>query len=136
MPSPKPKIMNTKTAAIIIGLAFLAVGILGYFDNPIVGSSANAIFHTDQTHNIVHLASGILFLLIAVASPGSAGFFMKLFGIVYLALGIYGAATMGAEESKKLLGFLHVNKADNYLHIGLGVVIFLASLAGPRTARA
>jgi len=128
--------MNTKTAAIIIGLAFVAVGILGFVSNPIVGSSPDAIFHTDQTHNIVHLVSGALFLLIAVASPGSAGGFLKLFGIVYLALGIYGAATMGAEESKKLLGFLHVNKADNYLHIGLGAVILLAGFLGPRTARA
>ena len=124
--------MNTKTAAIIIGLAFVAVGILGFVSNPIVGSSYDAIFHTDQTHNIVHLVSGALFLLIAIASPGSAGGFLKLFGIVYLGLGIYGAATMGAEETKKLLGFLHVNKADNYLHIGLGAIIFLAGMFGPK----
>ena len=118
--------MNTKTAAIIIGLAFIAVGILGFFSNPIVGSSPDAIFHTDQTHNIVHLASGGLFLLIAIAAPGSAGGLLKIFGIVYLALGVYGAVTMGSEESKMLFNFLHVNKADNYLHIGLGLVIFLA----------
>lgn len=118
--------MNTKTAAIVIGLAFLAVGALGFVSNPIVGSSADAIFHADQTHNIVHLASGALFLLIALAAPGSAAGFLKLFGIVYLGLGIYGMATMGDEATKKLLGFLHVNKADNYLHIGLGIVIFLA----------
>ena len=127
--------MNTKTAAIIIGLAFLAVGILGFVQNPIVGSSHDAIFHTDQVHNIVHLVSGALFLLIAIASPGSAGAFLKIFGIVYLGLGIYGAATMGTEETKKLLGFLHVNKADNYLHIGLGAIIFLAGFLRPGTSR-
>ena len=126
--------MNSKTAAIIFGLAFVAVGILGFVSNPIVGSSHDAIFHTDQTHNIVHLVSGALFLLIALAAPGSAGVFLTLFGIVYLALGVYGAATMGAEESKQLLGFLHVNKADNYLHIGLGAVIFLAGISGRRRA--
>ena len=118
--------MNTKTAAIVIGIIFVIVGLLGFVSNPIVGSSPDAIFHTDQTHNIVHIVSGALFLLVAVASPASAGTFLKIFGIVYLGLGIYGAATMGAEETKKLLGFLHVNKADNWLHIGLGAVIFLA----------
>src|SRR6185436_3456735 len=128
--------MNTKTAAIIIGLAFIVVGILGFISNPIVGSSHDAIFHTDQTHNIVHLISGALFLLIAIAAPGSAGGFLKLFGIVYLGLGIYGAVTMGTAETQKLLGFLHVNKADNYLHIGLGAVIFLAGFLSPRTVRA
>jgi len=127
--------MNTKTAAIIIGLAFIVVGILGFISNPLVGSSHDAIFHTDQTHNIVHLASGALFLLIAIASPQSAGAFLIFFGIVYLALGVYGATTMGSEESKKLLGFLHVNKADNYLHIGLGAIIFLAGTMGPRRVK-
>jgi len=83
-------------------------------------------------HNIVHIVSGALFLLIAIAAPGSAATFLKLFGIVYLGLGIYGMATMGSAESKELLGFLHVNKADNYLHIGLGIVIFLAGLMRPR----
>jgi hypothetical protein len=69
-----------------------------------------------------------LFLLIAFAAPASASAFLKIFGIVYLGLGIYGMATMGSNETQKLLGFLHVNKADNYLHIGLGIIIFLAGL--------
>ena len=118
--------MNTKTAAIVIGLAFLAVGLLGFVSNPVVGASPDAIFHTDKIHNIVHIVSGALFLLIAIAAPGSTAGFLKLFGIIYLGLGIYGAVTMGSAETQKLLGFLHVNKADNYLHIGLGAVIFLA----------
>lgn len=120
--------MNTKTAAIVIGLAFLAVGLLGFVSNPIVGAPPDAIFHTDNVHNIVHIVSGALFLLIAFAAPASASAFLKIFGIVYLGLGIYGMATMGSNETQKLLGFLHVNKADNYLHIGLGIIIFLAGL--------
>ena len=120
--------MNTKTAAIVIGLVFLAVGLLGFVSNPIVGASHDAIFHTDKVHNIVHIVSGALFILIALAAPGSASTFLKVFGIVYLGLGIYGIATMGSAETQKLLGFLHVNKADNYLHIGLGIIIFLAGL--------
>jgi len=125
---PKHTLMNTKTAAIVIGLAFLAVGFLGFVSNPIVGASPDAIFHTDKVHNIVHIVSGALFILIAIAAPASASIFLKLFGIVYLGLGIYGMATMGSLETQALLGFLHVNKADNYLHIGLGIVIFLAGL--------
>lgn len=121
--------MTTKTAAIIIGLAFLAVGLLGFVSNPIVGASHDAIFHTDKVHNIVHIVSGALFILIALAAPASAAAFLKIFGIVYLGLGIYGMATMGTAETQKLLGFLHVNRADNYLHIGLGIIIFLAGFA-------
>ena len=118
--------MNSKTASILIGLVFLAVGCLGFVANPIIGGSHDAIFHADKTHNIVHLVSGALFLLIAVAMPASAAGFCKVFGVVFLALGVWGLFQYGTEGMGKLLGFLHVNGADNFLHIGLGFVIFLA----------
>jgi hypothetical protein len=120
--------MNTKTASILIGLAFLAVGGLGFVDNPIVGESPNAIFHADTVHNIVHIVSGALFLLVALAMPANAGGFCKLFGIVYLLLGVVGLIQYGTDGTGKLLGFLHVNGADNFLHIGLGLIIFLAGM--------
>jgi hypothetical protein len=120
--------MNTKTASTIIGIIFLAVGLLGFIENPIIGESHDAFFHADTTHNMVHIVSGVLFLLIAFASPSNAGLFLKIFGLVYLGLGIWGAATIGSEPMITLLGFLHVNSKDNYLHIALGAVIFLAGL--------
>jgi hypothetical protein len=120
--------MTTKTAALILGLIFLAVGLLGFVPNPIVGESHDALFHADAVHNGVHIVSGILFLLVALAAPARAGLFLKVFGVVYLLLGILGMATIGSEGMTELLGFLPVNGADNYLHIGLGIVIFLAGL--------
>ena len=118
--------MTAKTAAIIIGLLFIAVGLLGYVENPIVGTAEGAMFHADNVHNIVHLVSGALFLLVALAAPGSAPGFMKLFGVVYFAIGVIGLVQYGTDGMGKLFGFLHVNGADNFLHIGLGLVIFLA----------
>jgi hypothetical protein len=116
----------------VIGLIFIAVGLLGFVDNPIIGESENAIFHADRTHNLVHIISGVLFVLIALAAPGFASTFLILFGLVYLALGIIGMVTIGSEGLTKLLGFLHVNGADNYLHIALGVVILIAGFASRR----
>jgi len=118
--------MSTKTASLIFGIAFLAVGILGYFSNPIISSSDDAIFHTDSLHNIIHIVSGILFFIFALAVPASAGTFLKVFGTIYLLLGIAGVIAIGNDEHVKLLGFLLVNNADNYLHIGLGAAILLA----------
>ena len=120
--------MTTKTAALILGLIFLAVGLLGFVPNPIVGESHDALFHADAVHNGVHIVSGILFLLVALTAPARAGLFLKVFGVVYLLLGILGMATIGSEGMTELLGFLPVNGPDNYLHIGLGIVIFLAGL--------
>lgn len=126
--------MTAKTAALIIGVIFIAVGLLGFIDNPIIANSDQAIFHADTTHSIVHIVSGVLFVLIAMAAPGSAATFLVIFGIVYLAIGILGATSIGDAGMTKVLGFLHVNPADNYLHIALGIVIALAGMATRRRA--
>jgi len=118
--------MNARTAAIIIGVLFIGVGLLGYVPNPIIGESPDAIFHADSVHNMVHIVSGVLFLLIAVAAPAASAGFLKIFGLVYLLLGILGMTRIGEDGMTNLFGFLHVNGPDNYLHIGLGLVILLA----------
>ena len=107
--------MTAKTAALVIGVIFIAVGLLGFIDNPIIANSDQAIFHADTTHSMVHIVSGVLFVLIAMAAPGSASTFLVIFGIVYLAIGILGITSVGEDGMAKVLGFLHVNAADNYL---------------------
>ena len=57
---------------------------------------------------------------------------MKIFGVIYFLLGVMGLLNIGSEGTTTLLGFLHVNGADNYLHIALGVIIFLAGMMKPR----
>src|SRR5687768_12411754 len=104
--------MTTKSLSILIGIVFLAVGLLGFTANPIIGSG-NAFFHTDVLHNVVHLLSGALFLLVAIAVPASVASFMKVFGIVYFVLGVLGLVFFGMSGEGQLLGFLHVNGADN-----------------------
>lgn len=118
--------MTTKTASLLIGAAFIAVGILGFFPNPVVGEEEGAIFHTDQIHNIIHLVSGGLMMLIPLARTGVTSSFLKGFGAVYFALGVIGMIKYGSTGMGKLFGILHVNGADNYLHIGLGLLIFFA----------
>lgn len=110
-----------KTFALIFGIVFLLVGILGYFPNPIVGESA--YFHTDGMHNIVHLVSGAFFLLVALFAPMYAALAMMIFGVVYLLVAILGFIGMDP-----VLGFIEVNGADNFLHLALGVVIGLVGL--------
>src|SRR6266480_4449430 len=60
-----------KATAILVGLIFLLIGIVGFV--PAI-TSANGmllgIFHVNTAHNIVHLASGIVFLLCGMAGTG------------------------------------------------------------------
>ena len=127
--------MNTRSASIAIGIIFIAVGLLGFISNPIIGESDSAIFHADTVHNSVHIVSGVLFLIFGLAAPASASVFLIIFGMVYFFLGILGLINIGTEGMGKLLGFLHVNGADNYLHIALGLLIFLAGVALPKYGR-
>src|SRR5687768_14970316 len=101
--------MNTKTASAIIGIIFIAVGILGFVPNPIIYDSDTAIFHADSLHSSVHITSGILFLLFALTAPSSAGTFLKIFGVVYFLLGVLGLVNIGTSGMGTVLGFLHVN---------------------------
>lgn len=129
--------MTAKTAALLFGVVFIAVGLLGFVDNPIIGDADNVIFHADTTHNMVHIISGVLFVLVAMAAPAAASGFMIVFGLVYLLLGILGLTSIGSNGMIRLLGFLHVNGNDNYLHLVLGIVIALGGFMtrrAPRTA--
>jgi hypothetical protein len=126
--------MTTKTASLIIGFTFIAVGLLGFVPNPVIYNSHDAIFHADAVHSSVHILSGILFVAVALGATASAPTFMKVFGVVYFLLGVMGLLTIGDEGMTRLLGFLHVNGPDNFLHIALGIVIFLASTLKPNVA--
>ena len=120
--------MKTKTISLIFGITFLAVGILGFIPNPIVGDSDTALFHADKIHNIVHLVSGLLILIFGLFIPSFSRSFLKVFGVIYLLIGVLGFFQIGEATDTTVLGFLHVNQADNFLHLFLGVTIFLAGV--------
>ncbi len=111
--------LNAKTAAVILGIVFLAVGILGFFPNPLV--SPTGLFVVNTTHNIVHLASGAVLLAGAYSTLG-ASLALKVVGAVYALVAILGLIMGGP----MLLGLVAMNTADHWLHVILAVVILAA----------
>ena len=71
-----------KSASILFGIVFLAVGILGFVPGITNDEMLLGIFHVNLAHNIVHLASGVVFLLCGMAGAGPSSAFFKIFGIV------------------------------------------------------
>jgi hypothetical protein len=60
-----------KWYAAAVGAVLVMIGLLGFVDNPIVGEPQNdPIFHTGLIHNIVHIATGVLALLIPYGVGG------------------------------------------------------------------
>jgi hypothetical protein len=124
-----------KTAAILFGIVFLAVGILGFV--PACTTDMNGmpmllgIFHVNAAHNYVHLASGAVFLICGIAGAGPSRTFFKIFGIVYAIVAIMGFMN----GDKPLLGLISNNMADVWLHTALAVVmLFLGFVAKDSTA--
>lgn len=112
----------TKNITVVLGIVFILVGILGFIPNPIVGSTG--IFETDLGHNLVHLAAGGVLLFAGLQSEQLARLGLQAFGAVYLLVGLVGLAVVDSTVGHgSLLGLVHLNGADNWLHIALGLVL-------------
>ena len=123
-----------KTAAIIFGVVFLAVGILGF----VPGATTDVggmpmllgIFHVNAAHNFVHLASGVVFLLCGMAGAGPARTFFKIFGLVYALVAVLGFM----KGDGMLLGLISNNMADVWLHVVLSVAMLFLGFVAKDTA--
>jgi hypothetical protein len=103
-----------KNVLYVLGVVFILIGLLGFFNNPILG-----IFATDTVHNVIHLLSGVLALAFA-GKPSQAKMFAMVFGIIYALVAIVGFLTA---SGSKALGLFVVNGADNWLHVVIAIVL-------------
>ena len=102
----------TKTVVTILGVVFIAIGLLGFVNNPILG-----IFGVNMLHNIVHIVSGALALWAVNKGMDATVLFSKVFGVVY---GV--VAVLGFVLPALMMDLLAVDMADNILHVVLAVV--------------
>ena len=55
---------------LVVGVALLAAGLLGFVDNPIVSQREDALFHVDTLHNVIHIVTGLIALFIGASLRG------------------------------------------------------------------
>ena len=122
--------MNTRTVSLLFGFIFVAVGILGFIPNGLV--AYDGIFAVNAVHNLVHILTGLVFLAAVMKYQGYEGRVLKIVGAAYVAVTTVGFLTSG----NMMLGMVHINDADRWLHFGLAVAIlgggFLPSKDKPR----
>jgi hypothetical protein len=79
---------NTNTAmgwATLAGIVLVAAGLLGFLNTSIAGTSDTALLRVDTLHNVVHIATGLLALVIAFGLKGQQQVNGVLgFGILYV----------------------------------------------------
>jgi hypothetical protein len=106
------------TFGVVLGLVGL-LGLLGGFG--IVGE--NGLFATDTVHDLIHLVSGIVFLLVGFNAPAKSSATLITFGV------IYGLVTvLGFASEDHVLGIL-MNDADDYLHLAITAVALIAGFS-------
>ena len=108
-----------KTAALVFGIVFLLIGILGFVTGVAPDGMLLGIFHVNVAHNVVHIASGIIFLIASMAGAGAPRAWFQIFGIVYAIVAIWGFAV----GSGNTLWVVANNPADTWLHVVLAVVM-------------
>jgi hypothetical protein len=123
--------------ALLFGVAFVLVGILGfvpgitvnYDDLKLAGEDSDAellgLFQVSVLHNVAHLLFGVGIL--AAKRHRSALQYLLTAGVLYVVLFVYGllASEKGSEN------FLPTNNGDDVLHAALAVAL----IAGWAVAR-
>jgi hypothetical protein len=113
----------TRTFALVAGIVFLVVGILGFI--PLFRFGAEdyllGIFAVDAVHNLIYLLVGILGIA-AYYWERYARLYCQGLGILYLLVGILGFIPALLFGDNMLLGLFHVNVADNLLHLAVGAI--------------
>jgi hypothetical protein len=121
--------------ALVFGVVLLIAGIIGFaysasFGSPGEVDSVFGILDVNAWHNIVHIATGALGLLLfrRAAREYALGL-----GAVYVVVAIWGFI-IGDGES--ILGFIPINTEDNVLHLVIGLAGLAAGLATQRAVAA
>lgn len=109
-----------RMTAMILGWVLLAVGLIGFVWDPVLG-----IFEVDVVHNLVHLATGAFLLAGAYADHGArARTFNLTLGVVYLLVALAGFVAGGS-----IAAIMDINMADHWLHLALGVALLGVAFA-------
>lgn len=115
--------LNKRTAALVFGVAFLLIGVLG----PIVAGARGdlIVFGRNYLHDAVHIGSGLAGVAAALYDRGEYAWeYLVGFGVIYL-----GVLVAGVFTPQVMNELLAIDTADNWLHLVLTVGLLGAGLA-------
>jgi hypothetical protein len=131
IPEEKGDASPAKLYATLVGGVLVIAGIVGFFYSASFGSPGQVddvagLFGVNGWHNLVHIFSGAVGLLVAGFAARRYAFWL---GIAYLGIALWGFILGGGES---ILGFFPVNTEDNLLHLALGLLGVAAALGTPK----
>jgi hypothetical protein len=122
---------NAQWGALIFGVVFLLLGILGLFvengmamdADPATSGQLLGVFPVNLLHNVVHLAYGAWGIAASRSTDGS-----RLYGRI--GAGIYAALVVLAFLSPSLFGLVPIGGDDIWLHALLAAGLAYVGFAG------
>jgi hypothetical protein len=107
-----------KTWAIIFGLVFLFLGILGFIPHAAPHQMLLGIFNINMAHNLVHIVTGAIALWVGCKDSYASKLFFQIFGVLYLIVAIVGFINV----EKPIFGFMANNMANSWLHLVIALI--------------
>lgn len=123
--------MITKRIALVFGVAFIAVGVLGFvpgvtwFEPDAYDGRLFGIFAVDPLHNELHLLSGFAAIAVGCISERASRIYFRVLGIGYGLVALLGLYFGNAP----LLGMMAHNQPDMVLHAVIAVVALALGFA-------
>src|SRR5687767_11433199 len=111
--------------SLLFGLVFIVVGVLGFVPSVTREGHLLGIFHVNPAHNVVHLLSGFIAIVIGFIGEHAARNFFRAFGVIYGLVAILGFIY----GDRPILGLIANNAADTWLHVGIAAVSLLLGFA-------
>ena len=119
-----------KSLGMLFGIVFLAVGILGFVPGVTKDEMLLGIFMVNTVHSVVHIASGVVFLLASMAGGAAASLWFKIFGLIYAVVAVMGFVV----GNGMIFGLISNNTNDTWLHVVLAVAMLAIGFLSPKAA--
>src|SRR5579863_5653247 len=110
---------------IFMGTAFLFGGLLGFVPGIVENGLYLGIFMVNVPHNILHIVSGVIFLVASIIGAGITRLWFQAFGLVYAAMAVWGLYV----GDGMICGVISNNRYDAWGHAGLALAMLLIGFA-------
>jgi hypothetical protein len=108
------------TFAIIYGVVFLAVGVLGFIPQLTSNGLLFGYFNLDALHNVVHLTFGLIGLW-AASCPRASQIYFRVVGIIFVILALLGFW----HQEQPIFDVISNNLVDAIFHLVIGVIALI-----------
>ena len=119
-----------KTLGFVFGFAFLLGGAFGFVPGVTKDGMYFGIFMVNTPHNILHIASGMMFLIASILGERLTRLWFRMFGILYGAIAMAGFVV----GEGMILGLISNNLYDAWGHAGLALSMLLIGFTVGRQA--